>query len=74
MVADWGHPQASFSRNRLLSILPAEDFHRLRPQLERVSLQFKQVLEQPNKPIEYVYFLEPGVGSIVAVTAKPRLT
>ena len=64
------HPQPSFSRNRLLSILPADDFDRLRPELRRVSLEFKQVLEQPNQPIEYVYFLEPGVGSIVAVTAS----
>jgi CRP-like cAMP-binding protein len=62
------HPQPSFSRNRLLSILPADDFDRLRPQLQRVSLEFKQVLEQPNTPIPYVYFLEPAVGSIVAST------
>jgi CRP-like cAMP-binding protein len=63
------HPQPSFSRNRLLSILPGDDFDRLRPQLQRVSLDFKQVLEEPNQPIDYAYFLEPGVGSIVAVTA-----
>ena len=64
------HPQPSFSRNRLLSILPSDDFDRLRPQLQRVSLDFKQVMEEPNKPIEFVYFLEPGVGSVVAVTGS----
>lgn len=63
------HPQPSFSRNRLLSILPPADFDRLRPNLERLTLAFKEVLEEPNEPIESVYFLEPGVGSIVAVTA-----
>ena len=62
------HLQPGFSRNRLLSILPAEDFDRLRPHLQRVSLEFKQVLEQPNQPIQNVYFMEPGVGSIVAVS------
>jgi CRP-like cAMP-binding protein len=59
--------QPSFSRNRLLSVLPPDDFIRLRPQLQRVRLEFKQVLEAPNEPIKDVYFLEPGVGSIVAV-------
>jgi CRP-like cAMP-binding protein len=62
------HLQPGFSRNRLLSILPAEDFDRLRPHLQRVSLEFKQVLEEPNQPIQNVYFMEPGVGSIVAVS------
>lgn len=62
------HPQPSFSRNRLLSILPSADFDRLRPDFQRLSLGFRQVLERPNEPIEHVYFLEPGVGSIVAVT------
>ena len=62
------HPQPTFSRNRLLSILAAEDFERLRPSLERVSLRMKQALEQPNKPIGHVYFPEPGVASVVAVT------
>jgi len=64
------HPQPSFSRNRLLSTLAADDFDRLRPQLQRVSLEFKQGLEQPHQPIEHIYFLEPGVGSVVAVTAS----
>jgi len=64
------HPQPSFSRNRLLSTLPADDFDRLRAELQRVSLDFKQVLEEPNQPIESVYFLEPGVGSIVAITGS----
>jgi CRP-like cAMP-binding protein len=60
--------QASFSRNRLLSTMEADDFERLRPHLERIRMEAKFVLEEPNEPIEYVYFLEPGVASVVAIT------
>ena len=63
-------PQASFSRNRLLSIMGGDDFERLRPYLERVTLNAKDVLEEPNKTIRHVYFPEPSVSSVVAVTAQ----
>src|SRR4051794_39555299 len=62
--------QASFSRNRLLSIMSSEDFERLRPHLERVTLNAKDVLESPGEPIQHVYFLEPCVASVVAITAQ----
>jgi CRP-like cAMP-binding protein len=61
--------QASFSRNRLLSTMSADDFERLRPNLQRVQLELKFVMEEPNQAIAYVYFLEPGVASVVAITA-----
>jgi CRP-like cAMP-binding protein len=59
--------QASFSRNHLLSILPADDFESLRPHLERVQLNVRDVLEEPNQPIAHIYFPEPAVASVVAV-------
>ena len=61
--------QADFSRNRLLSALPAEAFEALRPKLTRVALDLRQNLEMPNEAIPYVYFLEPGIASVVAITA-----
>lgn len=61
--------QASFSRNRLLSIMSGDDFALLRPHLERVALNARDVLEGPGQPIEHVYFLEPCVASVVAITA-----
>ncbi len=62
--------QASFSRNRLLSIMLPDDFALLRPYLERVVLNAKDVLEEPGKPIRHVYFLEPSVASVVAITSQ----
>ncbi len=51
--------------NRLLGLLPPRDYQRLRPHLHRISLQYKQSLYRANKPIEFVYFIETGVGSLV---------
>jgi CRP-like cAMP-binding protein len=51
--------------NRLLAALPAEEMEVLRPDLEEISLPFKQTLFETNKPIKCVYFLHRGVASIV---------
>jgi CRP-like cAMP-binding protein len=56
-------------RNRLLATMPADDLTLLEPMLERVVLKQGHVLEIPNKPIEYVYFVENGVASVVVVNA-----
>ena len=62
--------QASFSRNRLLSALTEHDFEELRPKLRRVDLAIRQVLEEPNEPIRHVYFPDPSVSSVVAITPQ----
>ncbi len=54
--------------NRLLSALPIEEYKRLLPNLELVSLNFKQIIYAPDEPIEYVYFPNSGVISLVNVT------
>ncbi len=51
--------------NRLLGLLPPRDYQRLRPHLHRVTLEYRQSLYRANKPIEFVYFIETGVGSLV---------
>lgn len=51
--------------NRLLAALPKEVTSRIKPHLETVSLSFKEVLYQPKKPIEYVYFPNQGVVSLL---------
>jgi CRP-like cAMP-binding protein len=65
-----GHSQTTFSRNRLLGAMASEDFEILRPRLDRVSLNQRDVLEAPNEPIPYAYFLEPGLGSVVAIVGE----
>lgn len=53
--------------NRLVAALPTEEYKRLQPNLELVSLCFKQRLYQPNEPINYVYFPNSGVVSVLSV-------
>jgi CRP-like cAMP-binding protein len=51
-------------KNRLLAALPQEEYERLLPHLEPLVLELKQVLFEPNQPIEFVYFLLNGVISL----------
>ena len=57
--------------NRLLGLLPPKDYQRLRPHLHRIPLEYRQSLYRANKHIEFVYFIETGVGSLVN-TMKSR--
>ena len=51
--------------NRLIALLPPRDYQRLRPHLHRIPLEYKQSLYRANKPIDFIYFIETGVGSLV---------
>ncbi|MGE4063672.1 MAG: Crp/Fnr family transcriptional regulator [Rhodospirillaceae bacterium] len=53
--------------NRLLASLNPGDYKRLRPHLEAVTLRYKQPLYDAQEAIEFVYFLETGVASLVNV-------
>ena len=52
--------------NHLLSRLSSDDFQLLQPNLKRVDLPLRKNLEQPNRPIDQIYFLESGFASVVA--------
>lgn len=56
-------------QNRLLASLSEADYGRLRPHLEPVCLEYKRSLYEVNKPIEFVYFLETDVSSLVSTMA-----
>ena len=56
--------------NRLLAALPQDEYERLLPKLESVSLSLKQILYEPNEPIEYVYFPTDGIISLVNITTN----
>ena len=51
--------------NRLLGLLAPKDYKRLRPHLEAIPLAYRQSLYRARKPIDFVYFIETGVGSLV---------
>jgi CRP-like cAMP-binding protein len=57
----------SVHRNRLLHKLSPADLALLEPDLEYVPLKQGYVLETPNRPIPFVYFIESGVVSVVVV-------
>jgi CRP-like cAMP-binding protein len=57
--------QAS-TANLLLRALTEADFALLEPHLEREQLKLSDPIFEANEPIERVYFLEEGVGSIVS--------
>jgi len=52
-------------KNRLLAYLGRPDYSRLRDHLERVELPYRASLYRANAPIEFAYFLEEGVASLV---------
>jgi CRP-like cAMP-binding protein len=56
--------------NYILNALPEEDLERLLPDLEPVELKLGQVLYRPEEPIEYVYFPNNTMISVVAMTAE----
>ena len=58
-------------RNHLLGRLSPGDLYLLGP-LDRVELPVRQTLEQADTPIEFVYFIEEGVASVVAQASGQR--
>jgi CRP-like cAMP-binding protein len=57
-------------RNRILSMLHRDDFERLRPMLERLTVNQGDVFSEANEPPRHVYFPASGVASLVMTTAE----
>jgi CRP-like cAMP-binding protein len=51
--------------NRLLGLLTDADHERLRPHLHAVSMEYRKSLYEADKSIEFVWFIETGVASLV---------
>lgn len=58
--------------NRVLASIPSRDYRRLNAQLERVTLEFGQVLYEPGKAIRYVYFPIDCLISLLTAVDKRR--
>lgn len=67
---DFARPTQSSLRNGLLASLPARDFALLAPFLQRTDLPARKLLIRPGEPITDGYFLEEGIGSIVAISPE----
>src|ERR1700686_4761335 len=53
--------------NRLLATLPRDEYKRLLPNLEKVSLPLRDILYEANGPIPHVFFPLNGVVSLVII-------
>src|ERR1700677_822825 len=60
-------------KNRLLAALPKDDYDRLLPHLENVSLSLRDILYEANGPIAHVYFPLTGVVSLVIMDKDSTL-
>jgi CRP-like cAMP-binding protein len=63
-----GHPL----KNRLLLRLPDNEFRMLRSRLRFVKLPHHLSLHEPNRKLEYLYFLNEGMISLVVGTENGR--
>ena len=63
-------PSQAEVRNRLLRAMTAEDFALLAPHLSLHCLPKGEILFHKNAPFDAVWFLESGVGSLVAISSE----
>jgi len=56
-------------QNRLLARLPDEEFRHIVPALEEIPLRQGFVIVKADRPIDYVYFLCSGIGSVITVSS-----
>lgn len=59
-------------KNQLLATLPQLNYEQLLPHLERVSLTHRQVLYEPNQPINYAYFPLNAVVSLFNLMGEAK--
>ena len=53
--------------NALLAALPREDYERLLPHMETVSLGMRESIYEPHQPMKHVYFPSSGVASLLTI-------
>lgn len=56
--------------NRILDALSQNDYHHLFASLEPINLPRGEILQRPDQPIAYSYFVTDGVISVVAWTEE----
>jgi len=61
------HKQNAPIANRLLAALPKQEYQRLLPELEQVTLLFAEVIYEPGATIRYVYFPNDAIICLLSV-------
>jgi CRP-like cAMP-binding protein len=59
-------------RNQVLTSLKAAEYAVLERAVAPCDLTRGQILDEPNKPIEHIYFPESGIASVLAVDDQGR--
>jgi hypothetical protein len=57
-------------QNLILASLTPDLFDRVRPFLHPIALKRRAILQEHNRLIEHVYFIERGVASLFARTQR----
>jgi CRP-like cAMP-binding protein len=65
-------PEVDLRVNRILSLLPADEFDRLAPKLTLIDGHHHDVLFRVGEPVEFAYFPITAVMSLIAVDADGR--
>jgi CRP-like cAMP-binding protein len=65
-------PSQTAVRNQLLQAMHADDFAVLQPHLELVSLNVHDVMIPSGTRFDQVFFIESGIGSVVATGAEGK--
>jgi len=60
--------------NRFLGLLTTADYGRLRPHLKSVRMKYRKPLYPANTRIDFVWFIEPGVGSVIITMVNDNAT
>lgn len=60
-------------QNRLLNSLPASDLDYLGEHLEAVEFPLRMIMIQAGAPVRNIYFIEEGLGSIIAIAGQERI-
>lgn len=66
------NPQGKSVTNKILLAIPDEEYHLLRPHVEFVSLPHHRSLHEPNARLEFLYFPNRGLLSLVVSTEEGR--
>lgn len=64
--------QGRLVENDILLAIPEPEYKALRPHLEFIELQMHQVLQDPGEKIEFGFFLNSGLVSLLVVTRDAR--
>ena len=58
--------------NHILAAIPESEFIRLQPHFDFVQMTYHQSMHPANQEIEYLYFLNRGMASLVVITRDGR--